>query len=87
MPVRHAGPQSFAARRPAVATRHVRRCPGLIDEDELPGIEIELAVEPFLAPLQDVGAILLGRVCCLFLRVIPRRAKNRHIVPSATSVP
>ena len=87
MPVRHVGPQSFAARRPAIATRHVRRCPDLIDEDELPGIEIELAVEPFLAPLQDVGAILLGRVCCLFLRVIPRRAKNRHIVPSATSVP
>jgi len=85
--VRHAGPQSFAARRPAVATRHVRRCPGLIDEDELLGIEIELTVKPFLAPLQDVGTILLGRVRSLFLRVIPRRAKNRHIVPSATSVP
>ncbi len=87
MPVRHAGPQSFTAGRSAIATRHVRRCPGLIDEDELLGIEIELAIEPFLAPLQDVGAILLGRVRCLFLRVIPRRAKNRHIVPSATSVP
>lgn len=87
MPVRHAGPQSFTAWRSAIATRHVRRCPGLIDEDELLWIEIELAVEPFLAPLQDVWAILLGRMRCLFLRVIPRRAKNRHIVPSATSVP
>lgn len=87
MPVQHAGPQSFATWRSAIATRHVRRCPGLIDEDELLGIEIELTVEPFLAPLQDVGAVLLGRVRGLFLRVIPRRAKNRHIVPSATSVP
>ena len=87
MPVRHAGPQSFAAWCSAIATRHVRGCPGLIDEDELLGIEIELTVEPFLAPLQDVGAILLGRVRCLLLRVIPRRTKNRHIVPSATLVP
>jgi hypothetical protein len=58
-----------------------------IDEDQLPRIEIELAIEPILAPLQDVGAVLFGRVCCLFLRVIPRRAKNRQIVPSATWVP
>lgn len=37
-----------------------------LDKDELFGIEIELAVEPFLVPLQNVGAILFGRVRCFF---------------------
>ena len=87
MAVRHAGAQPFAAWGSAIAARHVGRCPGLVDEDQLLWIEIELAVEPFLAALQDVGAILLGRVRRLFLRVIPRRLKNRHSVPIATWVP
>jgi hypothetical protein len=87
MPVRHAGAQPLAAWRPAIAPRHVRRRPGFVNEDQPFGIEIELAVEPLLAPLQDVGTVLLGRVRRLFLRVIPRRSKNRHIVPSATRAP
>ena len=62
MPVRHPGAQPFAAWGSAIAAGHVGRCPGLVDKDELIGIEIELAVEPVLAPLQDVGTILLGRV-------------------------
>jgi hypothetical protein len=32
-----------------------------VDEDQPIGIEIELAVEPLLAPPQDVGAILPAR--------------------------
>ena len=85
--VRHAGAQPLAARGSAIAARHVGRGPGLVDEDELVRIEIELPLEPLLAPLQDVGAVLLGRVRRLFLRVISRRLKNRHTVPIATWAP
>ena len=87
MPVRHASAKPFSARGAAIAAGHVRRCPGLIDEDELLRFEIELPLEPVLASLQDVGPVLLGCVRGLFLRVMPRRAKNRHSVPTATSVP
>lgn len=40
-------------------TGHLGRQPGLINEDELRWIEIELAVEPGATALQDVGAVLL----------------------------
>jgi hypothetical protein len=78
----------FAAWCSAKATRHVRRYPGLINEDELLGVEIDLTIEPFLAPLQDGCRGDPARSHALsFLRAIPRRANNRHIVPSATTVP
>jgi hypothetical protein len=70
-----------------MAPRHVRRCPGFVDEDQLVGVEIKLALEPFLTLLQDVGAILLGRMAGLFLRVIPWRAKKRHKVAMLTLTP
>lgn len=62
-----------------------RACPcggrGLVDEHEALGIEIELAVEPGLALLQDVGPLLLGRVRGLFLRVsLWRRQKRQSAV-------
>jgi len=50
---------------------HVGGRPGLVDEREPFGIEIELAVEPGTALAQDVGPVLLNRVASLFLRVIP----------------
>lgn len=53
-----------------MAARHVCRSPGLVDEDEARRIEIELAVEPFLPPLQDVGAVLLRGMRTLFFRVM-----------------
>jgi hypothetical protein len=62
MTERDAGPQPFTFGSAAVASRHVGGGPGLVDENELFGIEIELAVEPGFAPFQNVGAILLGRV-------------------------
>jgi hypothetical protein len=79
MAERDAGAQPLSLGRSAIAARHVGGSPGLVDEDELFGIEIELAVEPGFAPFQDVGAILLGRVRGLFLNVIPRLTKNRQI--------
>ena len=65
--------QPFAARRPPACARHVGGGPGLIDEDELLRIEIELTVEPVFAPFQDVRPLLLGGVRGLFLSVIFRR--------------
>ena len=62
MTVRHAGPQALAAERSSVAAGHVRGGPGLVDEDEARGVEIELVVEPLLTSPQDVRPLLLGRV-------------------------
>ena len=81
MAVRHAGPQALAAERSSVPPGHVRGGPGLVDEDEARGVEIELVVEPLLTSPQDVRPLLLGRVRGLFLRVIRRRAKKRHRLP------
>jgi len=72
--------QPFALGRASVAARHVGGGPGLVDEDELRRIEIELAVEPGLAARHDVGAFLLGRVRGLFFCVRSRRSRNRQIV-------
>lgn len=60
MPVRHAGPQALTPRGASVAPRHLGVCAGFVDEHQVLGIEIELAVEPGLAPPQDVGTVLLG---------------------------
>jgi hypothetical protein len=54
-----------------MAARHVGGGPGLIDEHEAFGFEVDLTVEPVLALPQDVGTVLLDRVPGLFLRVIP----------------
>jgi len=85
--VRYAGAEPFTAPAPAMAARHVGGRPGFVDEHQLLGIEVELAVEPVLALLQDVGTVLLGGVRGLFLRVIRWRSKNRHSVPMPTGVP
>ena len=85
--MRNAGAQPLALRRAAVLARHIGRGPGLVDEDEALGIEIELAVEPVLAPLQDVRAILLARVRGLFFHVMSWRSKKRHSVPMLKRCP
>jgi hypothetical protein len=54
-----------------VAARHVGGSPGLIDEHEALRREIELPLEPVPAAFQDVGAVLLRGMGCLFLRVMP----------------
>jgi hypothetical protein len=70
MSVRNADPQALTARSATVTARHVGGGPGLVDEDQALGVEIELPFEPGLALLRDVGAALLGSVRGLFLRVI-----------------
>ena len=71
----HPKPLTLAAA--AVGAGHVRRAPGLVDEDEPLRIELRLRFEPVAALLQDVGAVLFDRVTGLFFRVIPCRWKKR----------
>jgi len=68
--MRHAHPKSLAASAAPVAARHVGRGPGLVDEDQPVGIEVELILEPLFASDQDVGAVLFGGVRGLFFRVM-----------------
>ena len=69
----HAGAyaQAFALGAAAMAAGHVGRGPGLVDEDEPFGFQIELPVEPVMPLLQDVGTVLLDSMASLFLRVMP----------------
>ena len=78
-----------AMRKPtaAITAGHIGGGPGLVDEDQALGVEIELPFEPGLTPLRDVGTILLGSVRGLFLRVMACRAKKRWIVPKPKTRP
>jgi hypothetical protein len=53
-----------------MAPGHVGGSPCLVDENETLGIKVELILEPLLATYQDIGAVLLGSVRGLFLRVM-----------------
>jgi hypothetical protein len=53
-----------------VKPRHLGGGAGLIDEHQSLGIEVQLAIEPGLAALQDVWPVLLGGVRRLFFSVI-----------------
>ncbi|WP_428351350.1 hypothetical protein [Lichenifustis flavocetrariae] len=57
---------------------------GLVDEHRPPGIDVEVAVEPLLGALQEVGRSC-SVACTLFLHVIRCRSKNRHNVPIPTA--
>ncbi|RVI94668.1 hypothetical protein CN193_29610 [Sinorhizobium meliloti] len=54
------GNGGIASRRPlALAAEPSSWSRGLVDEDQLLGIEIELSVEPGYAAAQDIGTLLL----------------------------
>ncbi len=67
MSVWNAGAQPLSFGCTPVFAGHIGRGPGLVDEDELFGIEVELTVEPSLAPFLYVRPILLARMGGLFL--------------------
>jgi len=77
VPMREAHAQPLALAAAAMAAGHVRRAPGLVDEDEPLGIEVRLCLEPRATLVQDIRAILFDRVAGLFFRVIPCRWKKR----------
>ena len=60
--MREGGPQPQAARTPAIAPRHGRGGPGLVDEDQAIGVERRLAADEHAPGLGDIRAVLLGRV-------------------------
>lgn len=77
VPVRETHPQSLAFGTAAMTAGHVVGGPSFIDEDQASWFEIDLPLEPIMPLLQDVGTVLLDCVASLFLRVMPRRTKNR----------
>ena len=62
MAVGDGGPAALAAPGPTPQAGHLGRGAGLIDEDELLGIEIGLSVEPGLAADGDIRPLSLGGV-------------------------
>jgi len=78
MAVRDRGVTTLAFRSPAPQPCHLRRQPTFVDEDQVLGIEIGLALDPCLARRFDIGALLLAGVSGLFLCVKPRRLRNFH---------
>ncbi len=62
MAMGYAGAATFTPRRPSAQPGHLGRGAGLVDEDELLGIEIGLAVEPRSAAGGDIRPLLLGGV-------------------------
>jgi hypothetical protein len=72
MPVGDRGAASISARGSSAKPGHLRAQACFINEDEARRIEIELAVEPVLATLQEIGTLLLQCMCGLFLKVQPR---------------
>ena len=54
--------RGVAVEDPAVAARHLCGGTGLVDEDQLYGLQIELAIEPGPAPPPDVRPLLLAGV-------------------------
>ncbi len=81
----HAGAAMLASRDPSPQPGQLGRGAGLIDENELRGIEIGQAVGPSLAAGRDIRPLLLGGVRGLFeadpamVEEIPnRRRTGRH---------
>jgi len=60
------GAKSLALGRSSATPGHVGRSPGLLDEHQLLGVEIELAFKQCLAPLQGVRPVLLRGVRAFF---------------------
>src|ERR671938_331933 len=85
--MRHTNPQPPTPGCPSVTPGHVGGSPSLVDEHQPRGIKIQLALEPGLAPLADVGPVLLGGMRRLFLRVILWRRQKRQSALTLTCAP
>ena len=70
MAMRNRGATALAAGAAPAQPGHLGGGPGLVDEDELRGVELGLEIEPGLAARGYVLARLLAGVRGLFLNVI-----------------
>jgi hypothetical protein len=76
---RHLPPKPPAARSPAPERPHVGLGPGLVEEDEPPGINAGLPRLSAHALARDIGAVLLAGEH-RFLKLRPCTCANFHIV-------
>ena len=79
--------EALSLRRPAAKAGHVGLRPGLVDEDQAPGIDEPLIGSPARAMAAYVRAILLARDEGLFLNVTPIRRKKRLIIEVSALTP
>jgi hypothetical protein len=66
MPVRYADLQPLATQATAMAARLAGGGSDLVHENQTQRADIRLPLEPILAPLQDIGTVLLAGVRRLF---------------------
>jgi hypothetical protein len=85
--VRHGGDHPRAPLRPAVASRHGRGRPGLVDKDQLLRVQGRLPLAPGEARRGDVRAVLLGGVLSIFFRVSPAAARKRAMPERLAAIP
>ena len=79
--------EALSLRRPAAKPCHVGLRPGLIDEDQTPGINVPLVGAPARAMAAYVLAILFTRDEGLFLTVTPILRKKRLIIEVSALTP
>ena len=79
--------EALSLRRPAAKPCHVGFRPGLIDEDQTPGVNEPLIGSPARAMAAYVLAILLARDEGLFLNVTPILRKKRLIIEVSAFTP
>src|SRR5262249_34387944 len=85
--VRNLVDEPLAFRRPAPQAGHVGLRPGLVDEDQAPGVDEALRGPSSFAVAAYVRAILLARDQGLFLTVTPIRRKKRLIIEVSALTP
>src|SRR3546814_4288817 len=83
MAIGHLGVQPLALGRPAPERGHVGLGPGLVDEDEMPGIKPPLILAPLRAPPCDLGAQLFGGKNAFFLNSGPRPGTSARTAPNS----
>ena len=84
---RRLGEEPAAARGTTIEPGHLGAGAGLVDEDELVGIDKGLRRPPDAAPGGDIRTVLLGGAERLFLNDSPSRATADHIAPLLTQTP
>ena len=84
MSVRRVIDTTRATERPAVESRHVRFCPGFIEENELFGIDESLRNPKVTPTLDHVRARLFRGNQRLFFNRKPNWRRRRHTVDSTT---
>ena len=84
MTARGRTPRPLVARRAGVEAGHCRGDAGLVDKDQVLGLDLPDSLAKYRPFLLDVGAVLLAGAPRLFLRHNPNRRRARHSVGRLT---